>query len=143
RHDRMAVTRWRSDPTRDNRGQLCYIRDLEESRTWSAGFQPTGVRADRYDFEFAADLVTISQRDGKIEISTEIAVVAADSAEVRRVTVTNHSHHRRELELTSYAELALGPGDADAAHPAFANLFVETEWHDWCSAITARRRPRQ
>src|SRR4029450_1531597 len=25
---------------------------------------------------------------------------------------------------------------------AFGNLFVETEWHDWCTAITATRRPR-
>ena len=36
----------------------------------------------------------------------------------------------------------LAPLDADRAHPAFANLFVETEWHAWCSAITATRRPR-
>ncbi len=143
RHDRMAVTRWRSDPTRDNWGQFCYVRDLAESRTWSAGFQPTGAHADSYDAEFAADRVTITRRDGKIETRTEVAVVAAESAEVRRVTITNHSHRTRELELTSYAELALGPADADAAHPAFANLFVETEWHEWCSAITARRRPRQ
>ncbi|MDH4046421.1 MAG: hypothetical protein OEW06_18390, partial [Gemmatimonadota bacterium] len=33
--------------------------------------------------------------------------------------------------------------ETDAAHPAFANLFVETEWHEWCAAITARRRPRR
>ena len=36
----------------------------------------------------------------------------------------------------------LAPPDADRAHPAFANLFVETEWHEWCTAITATRRPR-
>ena len=36
----------------------------------------------------------------------------------------------------------LTPQDADSAHPAFSNLFVETEWHSWCSAITATRRPR-
>ena len=28
----------------------------------------------------------------------------------------------------------LAPPDADRAHPAFQNLFVETEWHEWCTA---------
>ena len=36
----------------------------------------------------------------------------------------------------------LAPPDADRAHPAFGNLFVETEYHAWCTAITATRRPR-
>ena len=57
-----------------------------------------------------------------------------DAAEVRRVTVTNNGDAVREIELTSYGEIVLAPPDADRAHPAFANLFVETEWHAWCSA---------
>ena len=56
-----------------------------------------------------------------------------DSAEVRRVTVTNNGDETREIELTSYGEIVLAPPDADRAHPAFANLFVETEWHEWCT----------
>ena len=58
------------------------------------------------------------------------------------MTVTNTGDAAREIELTSYGEIVLAPPDADRAHPAFANLFVETEWHDWCTAITATRRPR-
>jgi cyclic beta-1,2-glucan synthetase len=68
--------------------------------------------------------------------------VPEDAAEVRRVTVTNNGDEPREVELTSYGEIVLAPPQADRAHPAFGNLFVETEWHDWCSAITATRRPR-
>ena len=34
----------------------------------------------------------------------------------------------REIEVTSYAEIVLAPPAADAAHPAFSNLFVETEF---------------
>ena len=34
----------------------------------------------------------------------------------------------REIELTSYAELVLAPPAADAAHPAFSKLFVQTEF---------------
>jgi len=142
RYQDLAVTRWRADGTRDDAGQFCYVRDVTGARTWSVAHQPTGVTADWYHALLATDRVTFHRADGPIETRTEIAVVAADSAEVRRVTVTNNSNITREVELTSFAEVVLGPADADRSHPAFANLFVETEWHDWCHAITATRRPR-
>jgi hypothetical protein len=43
------------------------------------------------------------------------------------VSITNHGTKTRHIEVTSYAELVLAPAAADAAHPAFSNLFVETE----------------
>jgi cyclic beta-1,2-glucan synthetase len=58
------------------------------------------------------------------------------------VTLTNTDREPHDIELTSYGEIVMAPLDADRAHPAFSNLFVETEWHAWCSAITATRRPR-
>jgi cyclic beta-1,2-glucan synthetase len=142
RYRGLDVTRWRADGTSDDTGQFIYLRDLDTRRLWSAGHQPTGARADEYHAHLAPDRITLHRIDGPIETRTEIAVVQPDAAEVRRVTVTNHGPTAREIELTSYAEVVLGPPGADRAHPAFANLFVETEWHAWCTAITARRRPR-
>ena len=55
-------------------------------------------------------------------------VSAEDDAEVRRVSMTNAGPRAREIEITSYAELVLAPQAADVAHPAFAKLFVETEY---------------
>ncbi|HSJ26489.1 MAG TPA: glucoamylase family protein [Longimicrobiales bacterium] len=142
RYEDVAVTRWRADATADATGQFIYVRDLDAGRTWSASHQPVGVRADWYRAMLATDRVTFHRADGDIETLTEIAVVPEDAAEVRRVTVFNNGSDERVVELTSYGEVVLGPPDADRAHPAFGNLFVETEWHDWCSAITATRRPR-
>jgi cyclic beta-1,2-glucan synthetase len=141
-YEDLAVTRWRADGTADATGQFCYVRDLTAGRTWSVAHQPLCVPADSYRADLATDRVTFHRRDGDVETRTEIAVVPEDAAEVRRVTVTNHGSEERELELTSYAEVVLGRADADRAHPAFANLFVETEWHPWCTAVTATRRPR-
>ena len=98
--------------------------------------------ADTYHALLATDRVTFHRIDGDIETSTEIAVVPEDSAEVRRVTVTNNGDESREIELTSYGEIVLAPPESERAHPAFGNLFVETEWHEWSSAITATRRAR-
>ena len=63
-------------------------------------------------------------------------------AEVRRITLTNHGARPRTLEVTSYAEVALNDRRADQAHPAFAKLFLETEYLTAPPALLCRRRPR-
>jgi cyclic beta-1,2-glucan glucanotransferase len=142
RYEELAVTRWRADGTRDNTGQFCYVKDVHRARTWSAAHQPVCAPADWYRALLATDGVTLHRFDGDIETRSEIVVVPEDSAEVRRVTVTNDGDETRDVELTSYGEIVMAPPDADRAHPAFGNLFVETAWHEWCTAITATRRPR-
>jgi cyclic beta-1,2-glucan synthetase len=138
----LAVNRWRNDGTRDNHGQWCYLKDLSNGRIWSAGHQPVCAEANWYKVMFASDRVTFLRRDGEIETQMEIAVASDDAAEVRRVTVYNRSNVAREIELTSYAEIVMQPLDVDRAHPAFGNLFVQTEWLPDSSAILAVRRPR-
>lgn len=142
RYKELAVTRWRADGTCDSTGQFCYVKDVSQGRTWSAAHQPVCAPADWYRALLATDGVTLHRFDGEIETRTQIVVVPDDSAEVRRVTVTNESAETRDVEITSYGEIVLAPPDADRVHPAFGNLFIETEWHEWCTAITATRRPR-
>ena len=142
RFETLAVTRWRADSTRDDLGQYCYVKDVDSGRTWSASHQPVCAPTNHSTVWLASDRVTMHRVDGDIETRTEITVVAADCAEVRRVTLINLGGEPRDIELTSYGEIVMAPPDADRAHPAFSNLFVETEWHAWCTAITATRRPR-
>src|SRR5204863_1059396 len=49
---------------------------------------------------------------------------------------------RRVIDVTSYAEVVLAPPAADALHPAFSNLFVQTEILRDRQAILCTRRPR-
>lgn len=143
RYESLAVTRWRADRTQDDKGQFCYVKQLATGRVWSAALQPVGAPADWSHAHLASDRVTLHRVDGDIETKTEITVVPGDSAEVRRVTVTNTGQEPRDIEITSYGEVVMAPLAADRAHQAFSNLFVETEWHAWCSAITVTRRPRE
>jgi len=138
----MDVTRWREDATCDFWGQYCYVRDLDDGRVWSAGRQPIGQSADEYVVELRPNRAAIQRRDGEIETRYEVAVVSDADAEVRRITLTNHGDRPRTLEVTSYAEVALNPRRADQAHPAFAKLFLETEYLSGASALLCRRRPR-
>ena len=48
----------------------------------------------------------------------------------------------RDIQVTSFAELSLTSQAADVAHPAFANLFVETEFAADIGALIATRRKR-
>ena len=138
----LAVTRWREDGTCDDWGTYCYLRDPLDGTVWSAAFQPTGRRADRYEAVFTEPRVEFRRRDGDFDTHTEIVVSPEDDIELRRVRVTNRARVRRELEVTSYAEVVLAPAIADALHPAFSNLFVQTEIVPARQAILCARRPR-
>ena len=137
----LAVNRWREDPTRDNFGTYFLVK-AETGRAWSAGYQPTLVEPDSYNVALTEDKVEISRRDGTIATALTVVVSEEDDAEVRRVSLTNLGTEPREIEVTSYAELVLASARADAAHPAFSNLFVQTESVAGHDALLATRRPR-
>ncbi|HEY4946081.1 MAG TPA: glucoamylase family protein [Candidatus Limnocylindrales bacterium] len=138
----VAVTRWREDVTRDSWGSYLFLRDMDSGAVWSAGHQPSGVEADSYDVVYAEDHAEFARRDGSITTGLTIVVSAEHDAEIRRVTLTNLGAQERQVELTSYSEIALAPQAADVAHPAFQNLFVQTEFVPEIGALLATRRPR-
>jgi cellobiose phosphorylase len=140
--DGVDITRWREDLTRDCWGQYCYVRNVDDGSVWSVGRQPIGQNADEYESDLRSDRAIIRRRDGEVESCYEVVVAGDADAEVRRITLTNRGERPRTLEITSYAEVALNPRPADQAHPAFAKLFLETEYHASPPALLCRRRPR-
>ena len=138
----LAVTRFREDVTRDCWGSFIFYRDMQSGDVWSAGYQASGAEPDSYEVLFSEDRAEIVRRDGTIASRLEVVVSPEDDAEVRRVSLTNHGLRAREIEVTSYAEVVLAPPATDLAHPAFGNLFVETEHAASLEALLASRRPR-
>ena len=138
----LAITRWREDVTCDAWGSYVFLRDVSSGEVWSAGYQPSGAEPDSYEVAFSEDRAEIVRRDGSLTTTIEVAVSPEDDAEVRRVSISNLGTRTREIELTSYAELVLVPAAADAAHPAFSKLFVQTEFVADVGALLATRRRR-
>ena len=138
----LAITRWREDGTRDCWGMFVYLRDLGTGEFWSTTHQPTLRLTQRYEAIFTQARAEFRQRQAGLDIHTEISVSPEDDVELRRITITNRSPVTREIELTSYAEVVLARPDADAVHPAFSNLFVQTEFAQKSSAILCTRRAR-
>ncbi|HEU5323235.1 MAG TPA: carbohydrate-binding protein, partial [Methylomirabilota bacterium] len=137
-----AVTRYRQDPTRDPGSQFVYLRDVRSGSVWSAAYHPVGKDAEEYLVRFQAEKASYRRLDDGIVTQLEVAVSTEDDVEVRRLGITNRSDRVREIEVTSYAEIVLAPAADDLAHPAFARLFVETEYLAESAALVFRRRPR-
>ena len=138
----LALTRWREDTARDDTGTFCYLRDVVSNESWSVGYQPTLKPSPNYQAIFPQSRAEFRRRDFELDTHTEVAVSPEDDVELRRITIRNLSQFRRTIELTSYAEVVLASAASDATHPAFSNLFVQTELVHNRQAILCTRRPR-
>ena len=138
----LAVTRWREDATCDNWGAFCYIRDAASGEFWSTTHQPTLKRPEDFEAIFSEGRAEFRRRDQGFETHTEVVVSPEEDIELRRVHITNRSWTSKAIDVTTYAEVVLAPAAADAMHPAFSNLFVQTEIIRERRAILCTRRPR-
>ncbi|MHA4869048.1 GH36-type glycosyl hydrolase domain-containing protein [Duganella sp. PWIR1] len=138
----LAVTRWREDSTRDNYGNFCYVRDVEDGEFWSTTYQPTLAEPRKFEVVFSEGRAEFRRSDRNIDLYTEIVVSPEDDIELRRTRITNKSDRVRTIEVTSFAEVVMAPAAADNAHPAFSKLFVQTEILRDENAILCTRRPR-
>ncbi len=138
----IAVTRWREDGACDNWGTFCYVRDVTSGEFWSNTYQPALKKSKDFEAIFSEDRVQFRRHDHDYDTHTDVAVSPEDDIELRRMTIANRSLKRRAIEVTSYAEVVLASSRADALHPAFSNLFVQTEIIPQQRAILCTRRPR-
>ncbi len=137
-----ALTRWTPDRVEDASGLAVYVRDRESGAYATVGRVPAGGGAEAYATAWEPGRFTITRAGDGLEVRLEVCVLPDADAELRRVTVTNRSGRARRIELVTAGEVVLHHGAADAAHPAFSKLFVQTEFDPARAALLARRRPR-
>jgi hypothetical protein len=87
----LAVTRWREDPTCDNWGTFCYLRDVTSREFWSTAYQPTLKRSKHFEAIFSEGRAEFRGRDHDYDTHTEITVSPEDDIELRRVRITNRA----------------------------------------------------
>jgi cyclic beta-1,2-glucan synthetase len=138
----VAITRWNNDPTRDSHGTYFYIHDQSTDLSWTATLQPRPPAPSNYRVTFSEHKAEFWRQDSDVITHTEVIVSARENVELRRLNFTNLSEHVRHLDLTSYLEPVLNSREADLAHPAFSNLFIQTEFIRSRQALLAHRRRR-
>src|SRR5688572_2027669 len=132
----FALTRWQPDPAAIGDGTRIFLRDLENGKYWSlSDGHESGIRV-------LADRIEQSCLQDGISVHTSLRVARDRNAEVRTIRVVNHGERTRRLDVTTYAEIALNTPAADAAHPAFSKLFVQTAFDPARAALIAWRRLR-
>ncbi|MGN6518566.1 MAG: GH36-type glycosyl hydrolase domain-containing protein [Dokdonella sp.] len=140
RWQELALTRWHEDATRDDKGVYLYLRDADSGRAWSATPQPCAMPVDQSEVVFTEAAAEFRRSFDGIETHLQVVVSPEDDIELRRLRVSNRSRTMRTLDITSYAEVVLASAVADALHPAFSNLFVQTEAVADREALLATRR---
>jgi cyclic beta-1,2-glucan synthetase len=141
-YDDVALSAWSADRTEDGDGFFIYLRDLDDGHVWSAGHEPVRAAAERYTSRYEPGCVRIERLDAGIATALAACVAPDADLEVRRLTLENRSERARRIEVTTYAEVVLIEPAAYAAHPAFAKLFVQTEYVPDGEVLLAHRRPR-
>ncbi len=142
RWQEIGLTRWRADTTLDNWGSWLYLQDMDSGLLWSAGYQPTTTVPESSRVLFHPHMAEFHRRDHGIALTMEVAVAPDDDVEIRVVILTNESDQPRRLRLSSYGEVSLVPPADDERHPAFAKLFVQSEYLAETNTLLFRRRPR-
>ncbi len=138
----MAVTDWSNDYIR-NKGFYVFVQNINSNTVWPLTYDPLHEEPEKYKVVFSPDKAEFIRKDGNIESCMEVTVSPEDDAEVRRISITNHSTHTRVIELTSYAEAVMAPMSDYASHPAFSKLFVQTEFIREFGCILVTRRQRR
>ncbi|MER3406696.1 MAG: hypothetical protein C4289_17290, partial [Chloroflexota bacterium] len=107
---------------------------------WSSSAQPLGLDPDEFEVQLDEHAARFARHNGALTTTLEISVDPDSALEVRGIGLRNDGDQTREIEITSYAELVLGSAQADASHPAFSKMFVQT--HVTNGVLLATRRKR-
>ncbi|NLS05800.1 protein ndvB [Rhizobium sp. P32RR-XVIII] len=138
----QAVTRWKADPTEDRWGSFIFLRDTATNEWWSATAEPKSVEGEKVNVLFADEKAEFTKVVGDLSSEVECIVTTEHDAEARRLTLFNMGSEDRFIEITSYMEPVIASDDVDNAHPAFARMFVKTEFGKRGDIIRAERQKR-
>lgn len=134
------ISRWRDDLLRDACGTFIYLRPAGQDRVSSLTQHPAPHPDWRYKATFLADRVQFEMASDTLEAMTTVLVSPEDDTELRTVTLRNISDAEMTMDVISCFEAVLTDPRADEAHPAFSNLFVQTEWHaEWRALLLSRK----
>ncbi|MCE1230213.1 MAG: glycosyl transferase [Firmicutes bacterium] len=139
--DGLALTRWSEDPCLGGEGFFLYLKD--EAGRICIPSHPSAEAIQRGEgWRFEEDLAQVRRLDQDLEIRWSVATPPGLPGELRQLCLVNHGPAPRRLEMTSCLEPVLHLPEADAAHPAFSKLFLETDWLAPERLLVVKRRPR-
>lgn len=140
--DWLQTYGWRPEVVDDASGWLFYLRDRNTGFVWSPAPAPCPHTGGQYRFWRRQGRSAIECRTPELYTELTAWVDSTQACEFRWLHLRNVCPRTLEIDVTTYLEVVLFPFAAFAAHPAFAKLFVQTEWLPNGLCLVARRRAR-
>lgn len=149
RWEGIDLTRWHADGVLEPWGTWIYIQDLDKKKgdskftTWSAADQPIPGNPDNSQVNFFAHMAVFTRTQHDLTSTMEVTVAPDDPLEIRRIHLINNASLPRHLRFTSYGEVILNTLAADTRHPAYNNLFIESEFVPELNLLIFKDRRRR
>ncbi len=111
----LRLTRYRyNNCPLDSGGRYYYIKDGEE--IFNPGWQPTQTPLDEYSCRHGLGYTRITSVKNGLEASLLAFVPVNDSCEINRITLTNRSSGKKEVDLFSFIEFCLWNAADDSSN---------------------------
>ncbi|MBO6137939.1 MAG: glycosyl transferase [Lachnospiraceae bacterium] len=111
----LRLTRYRyNNCPLDSGGRYYYIKDGET--VFNPGWQPTQTPLDRYSCRHGLGYSRITSEKNGLEVSLLAFVPVNDPCEVNRITLTNKSAAKKEVDLFSFIEFCLWNAADDSSN---------------------------
>ncbi len=136
----IDVTRRPSDPLQQ-RGPFVYLREADNGRLWSLGYQPTRVVGEDYRVKQSGpDRIKIRNTFANLRAEAWITLAEGKPVEFFRLRLQNLGRAARRIEVTSFRELALHEPGAYFRDPDFNAMHIESWFVRPLNAVLARNR---
>ena len=137
----VLANRFRGDALDDRWGLNVVMRDEETGECWPIiGRSMPGASREAV---FEPERAVWRTQSAGMTCELCACVSPEDGALVMRLDVRNRSDRMRRLSVVSFFESCMASPEADSAHPAFGNLFIEAQAIPEHGTLVLMRRPRQ
>ncbi len=134
------ITRWQAENWHfDRPGRYIYIKEIKNSRVWSATYQPLRVKPDSYLCRHGLGYTVIETTYYKINTEITYFVPEKENCEIWLVKITNQSKNKRNLEPFPYIEWLLGDYHLELRYRNIMNLYNRIWFDEANQAIFAKK----
>lgn len=129
------------DYLRRPRGMFFGIKDGEREIPFFLSIYDKGLSAER-SVVFGENTAEYYVNTPSLRNGMKLSLFGENAAEIREFAVENISGTEKNINLTAYIEPCLMDNTSYEAHPAFADLFIKTEYVEEEAVVLVHRKNR-
>lgn len=140
----ILITRYRKNDS-ISQGVMSYFTDRRSGEKFSCSLSPMKnyTTFDKNEYRSIFTPSQASYININHNVKCEVFIPHCINGEIRQFSVYNTDNTTRSLSFNMYMEEVLSNYDADIAHPAFNDMFIETNYDPSTQTVVALRKARE